>query len=323
MAATVLFCTDAFWDGYGEQIVAIDPTVEVVRLVDDDQVTGGDLERITTAFFSPDLFTGRGTAFFGACLRAPNLRWFQSSTAGTEEQVFSRLRANGVTVTSAVGAAAPSIAQSVLLYLLALSRELPRLARAQAQRKWDPITATDLDGLRLGIVGMGAIGGEVARLAAPFGVECIGLRRTPRGDEPCETWTHGRFRELLAWADAVAATAPLTDATRGLFGRGAFAAMRPGAWFVNVGRGEVVDEPALVAALQSGHLGGAGLDVFAVEPLPADSPLWALPNAIITPHSSGTTLRSDRRAVELFIENFSRHTRGDPLVNVTVDELSA
>ena len=114
----------------------------------------------------------------------------------------------------------------------------------------------------------------------------------------------------------------LTDATRGMFDHDAFAAMRPGAWFVNVGRGEVVDETALVAALQSGRLGGAGLDVFAVEPLPAESPLWTLPNVIVTPHSSGTTTRSDRRTVELFIDNFARHTRGDPLLNVTVDELT-
>ena len=322
MAATVLFCTDAFWDGHGEQIVAIDPTVEVVRLVGDSQVTGGDIERINTAFFSPDLFTGRSKAFFGVCLRAPNLRWFQSAFAGTDDKVFARLRGNGVTVTSAAGAAAPSIAQTVLLYLLALSRQLPRMARSQAQRKWDPVTSTDLDGLRLAIIGMGAIGGEVARLATPFGATCIGLRRSVRGDEPCETWTNDRFHELLGWADAVVSTAPLTDATRGMVDRNAFAAMRPGAWFVNVGRGDVVDEPALIAALQSGRLGGAGLDVFAVEPLPADSPLWTIPNVIITPHSSGDTLRADRRAIELFIANFARRTRNEPLVNVTTDELS-
>ena len=320
MAATVLFSTDAFWDEHGEQIVAIDPTVEVVRLVGDDQVTGGDIDRINIAFFSPDLFTGRAKAFFGVCLRAPNLRWFQSAFAGTDDKVFDRLRANGVTVTSAAGAAAPSIAQTVLLYLLALSRQLPRLARSQAQRKWDPVTSTDLDGLRVGIIGMGAIGGEVTRLSAPFGVACIGMRRAVRGDEPCETWTNDRFHELLEWSDAVVSTAPLTNATRGMFDREAFDAMRPGAWFVNVGRGDVVDEAALVAALQSGRLGGAGLDVFAVEPLPADSPLWTIPNVIITPHSSGGTLRADRRAIELFIANFAHHTRGEPLVNVTVAE---
>ena len=114
----------------------------------------------------------------------------------------------------------------------------------------------------------------------------------------------------------VVVTAPLTDATRGMFDAGAFAAMRPGAWFVNVGRGEVVDEAALVDALARGHVGGAGLDVFTTEPLPDDSPLWAMPNVIITPHSSGVTSRSYRRSIDLFVDNFGRHARGEPLRNV-------
>src|SRR5690606_32631440 len=132
--------------------------------------------------------------------------------------------------------------------------------------------SVDLHGMRLGIVGLGAIGSETARLAQAFGMHVIGLRRNPTGDEPCETWSPDRLVELLGWADAIAVTAPLTDATRGAFDAAAFAAMRPGAWFVNVGRGEIVVEPALVQALVDGHLGGAALDVFATEPLPADSP---------------------------------------------------
>jgi phosphoglycerate dehydrogenase-like enzyme len=144
----------------------------------------------------------------------------------------------------------------------------------------------------------------------------IGLRRRPRGDEPCPTWAADALPELLAWADVVVVTAPLTDATRGMFDADAFAAMRPGTWFVNVGRGEVVDEAALVDALARGHVGGAGLDVFATEPLPNDSPLWAMPNVIITPHSSGVTSRSYRRSIDLFVDNFGRHARGEPLRNV-------
>ena len=168
-----------------------------------------------------------------------------------------------MTLSNAVGAAAPSIAQTVMLYLLGLSRQLPRLMRRQSRRAWDPVMVRDLDGMRLGVVGMGAIGSEVARLAGAFDMRTIGLRRTVRGDEPCETWTADRLHELLGWADAVVLTTPLTDETRGMFGPDAFAAMRPGAWFVNVGRGEVVDETALVQALRSGHVAGAGLDVFA------------------------------------------------------------
>ena len=316
MAATVLYCSDAFWDEHGEQVVAIDPTVEVVRLVADEHITAGDVDRITVAHFSPDLWPNRTRAFMTVCLRAPNLRWMQLMNAGTDDPVFTRLQGNGVTLTNAVGAAAPSIAQTVMLYLLALGRELPRLLRSQTQRRWDPVTVTDLDGMRLAIVGMGAIGGHVARLAEPFGVRCIGMRRTPRGDEPCETWTADRLHELLGWADAVVVTAPLTDETRNMFDRAAFAAMRPGTWFVNVGRGDVVDEDALAAALRSGHLGGAGLDVFATEPLPHDSPLWTMPNVIVTPHSSGSSLLADRRINELFLDNFTRWTHGGELRNV-------
>jgi phosphoglycerate dehydrogenase-like enzyme len=204
-----------------------------------------------------------------------------------------------------------------MMYLLALSRDLPRLTRAQAAGRWEPGSAQDLDGVRLGIVGLGEIGTEVARLAMPFGMDVVGLRRTVRGDEICETWRNDRLRELLERSDAVVVAAPLNDDTRGLFDAETFALMRPGAWFVNVGRGEVVDEPALVSALATGRLGGAGLDVFATEPLAEDSPLWSMPNVIITPHTSGTTDRSRRRSVDQFVENFRRWTAGEPLRNVT------
>ena len=176
--------------------------------------------------------------------------------------------------------------------------------------------------MRLGVVGLGAIGSETARLAQAFGMQVIGLRRTPTGDEPCPTWTNDRLHELLGWADAVAVTAPLTAETRGMFDAAAFAAMRRGAWFVNVGRGEIVDEPALIQALLDEHLGGAGLDVFVTEPLPTDSPLWRFPNVIITPHSSGITDRTSRRSVDMFIENFRRFTAGEELGGVTRDELA-
>lgn len=320
MAATVLFCTDTFWDDRGDEIVAIDPTVEVVRLVGKEHVTPGDLERITVAYFSPDTWPERAATFMGTCVRADNLQWLQTFSAGTDSPIFASLRDRGVTVTNSAGASAKSIAQSVLLYLLALSRDLPRLSRSQTKHRWEPRPSTDLSSVRLGIVGLGGIGSEVARLAAAFEIETIGLRRTVSGDEICETWTDDRLDDLLGWADAIAVTAPLTDDTRNLFDRGAFARMRQGAWFVNVGRGEIVDEAALVDALASGHLGGAALDVFAVEPLPPDSPLWDLPNVIITPHSSGTTDTSHRRQVDMFVENFRRHAAGDPLENVTVDD---
>ncbi len=144
----------------------------------------------------------------------------------------------------------------------------------------------------------------------------IGLRRAARGDEPIEIWTDNRFDELLAWADAIVVCAPLTDQTRGMFDAAAFARMRPGSWFVNVGRGAICDEDALIEALRSGHLGGAGLDVFTTEPLPDDSPIWSLPNVVMTPHCSGDSDRSDQRAVDIMIESLRRRAAGQPLTNV-------
>lgn len=322
MGTTVLFCTDTFWDARGEDVVAIDPTVEVVRLVGDEHITPSDLARITVAFFSPDAWPDRASNFMGSCIRAERLQWLHTMSAGTDHPVFASLRSRGVTVTNSAGAAAPSIAQTVMTYLLALSRDLPRSLRDQAERRWHPGPSIDVHGMRLGIVGLGAIGTETARLAQAFGMQVVGLRRSPTGAEPCDTWTNDRFEELLGWADAIAVTAPLTDETRGLFDADAFAAMRRGAWFVNVGRGEIVDEAALVEALLDDHLGGVALDVFATEPLPSDSPLWRFPNVIITPHSSGSTDRTSRRSVDLFIDNLRRFTVGDPLTGVTQDELA-
>src|SRR5262245_15263674 len=221
---TVLFCTDTFWDDRGDQVVAADPTVEVVRLVGDEEIIDSDLERINTAFFSPDVWPNRVGPFARTCLKSPRLQWLHTFFAGTEHPVFQTFHDRSIAITNGAGAAAPSIAGTVMLYLLALSRELPRLSRAQDARRWDQRQFTDVAGLNLGIVGMGAIGSEVARLATAFEMEVVGLRRTVRGDEPYRTWSTDRLPELLAWADAIAVTAPLTDDTRGMFDAGAFAA---------------------------------------------------------------------------------------------------
>lgn len=313
---TVLFCSDEFWDAHGATLTDIDRTLEAVQLVGDDPVAEADLGRIDIAFFSGDLYPARSLAFLRTCTQVPNLRWLQSFSAGTDHPIFGAIGERGAVVTNSSGSSAPSIAQTVMLYLLALSRDLPRLTRAQAEHWWAPADSVDLHGLRLGIVGLGAIGSEVARLAQAFGMEAVGLRRTVRGDEICETWPNDRLHELLGRSDAVVVAAPLTDDTRNLIDADALAAMPAGSWFVNVGRGEIVVEDALVDALRSGHLAGAGLDVFATEPLPDDSPLWDLPDVIITPHSSGSTDRSRDRSVEQFVENFRRFTDGQPLVNV-------
>lgn len=311
----VLFCTDTFWQRRGAEVTDAAPGIEVVQLVGREHVPPEDLARITIAAFSGDAWPDRSANFMQACLQSDNLEWLHTFSAGVDHPVFQTFLARGVTVTTSSGSSASPIAQTVMMYLLALTRDLPRWLRDQAEHRWETRAFRELDGLTMGVVGMGPIGAEVARLGSAFGMRSIGMRRTVSGDEPCETWTLDRLHELAGEVDVFVLALPLTDDTRGLIDATVFDAMRPGTLFVNVGRGEVVDEPALVDALRSGHLGGAGLDVFAVEPLEPGHPLWDMPNVIITPHSSGVTTRSHERADDIFCENLARRTAGQPLRN--------
>ena len=279
-------------------------------------VGDADLARINLAVFTPDAWVGGlGAPFFGALLRAPNARWLHMFAAGTDNPVFAQLMRQGVRLTNSAGSSATPIAHTVIMHTIALCRDARTFAIAQHEHRWAERNAVDVEGRTMGIVGLGSIGSEVARLAQHFGIRVIGMRRTPRGDEPCETWPTSRLHELLPLVDDLVLTAPLTDETHEIIGARELALLRPGAHLVNIGRGQLIDEPALIAALQSGHLGGAALDVFVVEPLPADNPLWDLPNVIVTPHSAGGTPLADQRALAMFNENLGRYVRGDALVN--------
>jgi phosphoglycerate dehydrogenase-like enzyme len=221
----------------------------------------------------------------------------------------------GVRISTSSGAMARPIAHTVMLYLLALSRDLRGWIRDQEAARWNEREVEDLEGRCLGVVGLGPIGLEVARLGAAFGMRVIGLRRTPRGDEPCETWPLERLDEVLPRVDFLVLALPLSDDTHHLLDARRLALLRPSACLVNIGRGALVDETALVRALEKRELAGAGLDVFEVEPLPAESPLWRLPNVIVTPHSSGTSPGNRARAAAIFLENLARYESGQPLRN--------
>ena len=287
-------------------------------MVEPDGAVRGDAAAVDVAFFSGDVFPDRVRDFVLALRDAAGLRWLHTFSAGVDHPWFQALRARGVRLSTSSGAQAVPIAHTVMLYLLALSRDFGRWQDAQRRRAWEQRDLRDLQGLTLAVVGLGPIGLEVARLGAAFGMRVIGARRTPTGSEPCETWPLSRLDALLEVADAVVLALPLTDETRELIRADRIARMKRGAWLINVGRGALVDEPALVAALQSGALGGAGLDVFAVEPLPPESPLWSLPNVIVTPHNSGDTPSNLPRACEIFLDNLSRYRRGEPLRNEVV-----
>jgi phosphoglycerate dehydrogenase-like enzyme len=274
-----------------------------------------ELARVEVAHFSADLYPGRTRAFLEVATQAPNLRWFHTFSAGTDHPIFQSFVDRGVRLTTSAGSSATAIAHSVVMHLLAMCRNVRDYEADQRVHRWHPLDNLDVEGRLVGIIGMGSIGSEVARLVPHFGMRAIGTRRHPTGDEPCEIWSPQRLPELLAIVDDLVLCAPLNDETRHMIGEQQLALMRPGGHLVNVGRGELVDEPALVAALHDGHLGAACLDVFTTEPLPADSALWDMPNVTVTPHAAGETSLTRRRADEAFIDNLGRYARGEPLRN--------
>ena len=246
---------------------------------------------------------------------APGLRFVQCMYAGAGQQVrAARLtpeELGRVAFASSSGVHAVPLAEWSLFGILALTKGLPRLLRDKRERRWDHYPVNELPGKTVLVVGFGEIGREVARLAQAFGMRVLAVKRaaddTASGPD--------RLDDFVAEADAVVVTLPLTDETRGLIGRDTIARMRDGAILVNVGRGAVVDEEALVEALASGKLAGAALDVFAEEPLPAASRLWELDNVILSPHTAALSLRENERIVDLFAENLRRYLRGDELLS--------
>jgi phosphoglycerate dehydrogenase-like enzyme len=266
--------------------------------------------------------------------RAPELRWVHSATAGVERVLTPASRARHLTITNARGVFSRPIAEYVMLMMLAVSRRLPSLLELQQERTWQPLESRELRDVTVGIVGLGSIGRAVGALATAFGCRVIATRRRPEsgvgvqaadgaGDEPYlgslmldRVLPPEQLPELLAESDFVVLAAPLTEDTYGLISDQAIAALKPGAWVINVARGELVDERALGRALREGRLGGAVLDTFREEPLPPTSPLYDLPNVILTPHTSWSSTRVLDRSIELFCDNLRRYAAGEPLVNV-------
>jgi phosphoglycerate dehydrogenase-like enzyme len=259
--------------------------------------------------------------------RAPGLKWVQATSAGAGEQVqaaeLTRDELARVIVTTAAGVHAGPLAEFALLGLLAFAKGLPRLLDDQRAHRWGHYPVGELSGRTLLVVGLGQIGAEVARLASAFGMRVIGLNRSGSGSWPYVDRVAGidALEQWLPEADAIVISVPLSTGTSGLLDAGAIARIKPGATFVNVGRGGVVDEPALIEALRSERLAGAALDVFATEPLPADSPLWEMPNVLLAPHTAALSIDENERIVSLFVENLGRYLRGERLRNQVDPEL--
>lgn len=257
--------------------------------------------------------------------RARRLRWIHLTAAGVGAALFPALIESDVTLTNARGLHAPAMAEHAIGMMLAFARKLHLARDAQRERRWiqselltEPPPFRDLAGSTLALVGLGHVGRAVATSARALGLHVIAVRRHPgaSSDPAHEQWPPERLGEALARADWVVLAAPLTDATRALIGARELARMKPDAVLINLGRGALVDEPALVAALREGRPGGAGLDVTAEEPLPEASPLWSMPNVIVTPHVSGLAPRLWERAVDQFAGNLRAFLDGRPLENV-------
>ena len=249
---------------------------------------------------------------------ATRLRWMHAAGAGVERYELEQIAARGVMLTNSSGVSAPNMAEHVLGMMIALTRRFPQLLRAQTRREWRDETTHrevgELQGQTVLVAGIGDIGSAVAQRAAAFGMRVNGLRRRADASPPAgfaQVFAITDLHAALADADHVVVTLPNTPRSRGLFDAAAFAAMKPGAAIYNVGRGPVIDTAALIAALQSGHLAGAGLDVTDPEPLPADSPLWDMENVLITAHTSGATPRFWERQADLIADNIRRIQRGD------------
>ena len=279
------------------------------------------LQRAEVLFGIPG---GSPEGLLDAARRAPALNRVQARNAGAGEQLGGALRlAPGelqhLVVTTTSGVHAGPLAEWALFGLLAFAKDLPALLADQRERHWPSVqrSARELRDRTLLIVGLGEIGTETARLAQAFGMHVLAVKRDATGEAPHVDELHPAddLRALVGRADGIVVTLPLTDATRGLLDAGTLAAVKPGAVLVNVGRGAVVDEVALAERLQDGTLAGAALDVFAEEPLPADSSLWGLENVIVSPHNAALVEAEEGRVVDLFCDNLRRRLAGEPLRN--------
>ncbi len=253
--------------------------------------------------------------------RSPALCWVHSAAAGVERLLTPAGRARDLTITNARGVFSRPIAEYVVMMALAVNRRLPQLLELAAERTWQPLEGRELRDTTLGIIGFGSIGRAIADLVAPFGPRILATRRTagspPGGPLPPEVTVGGpdSFGDVIAASDFVVLALPLTPETEDLVDDRVLALMKPTAWLINVSRGRLIVERALLRALREGTIGGAVLDAFREEPLQPDSAFYGLPNVIVTPHTAWSSSRVLDRTVELFAENLRRYAAGEPLLN--------
>jgi phosphoglycerate dehydrogenase-like enzyme len=311
-----------------------------IELIQVDAQSGDDIAQALTPE-TEVLFTWRGDI---SITHAAGLRWVQTENAGVDHLVDSAIWRSDVTLTSANGAHIPHLPAFVMAHMLSWAYKLPLAREYQSQTLWGDgeyrasLTPRELHGQTLGIVGYGAVGRELARLARGFGMRVLATRRTeesslrysgysppgtgdPDGMLPERFFTLAQLDELLQQSDFLVLVVPLADGTRQLIGARELAQMRPGALLLNIGRGALIDQLALVDALERGVIAGAMVDVTDPEPLPSDHPLWRAPNLTLTPHVGGLSRHYSDNVVRVFAENLRRYAGGQPLLNIVQRDL--
>ena len=312
-----------------EKIERAAAPMRVANCADEEQAAGEIVDA--------DAFFGKMTPKILAPAR--KLRWVQSPTASLEHYLFPELIEHPLQLTNMRGLFPDNIADQTFGYMLCFARNLHRYIRQQERREWRPyggekkgqqfrsgpavttpvdLSHTTLADAALGVVGLGSIGAEIARRGVCFGMQVTAVDPLRRDAPPgvAEVWPPDRLNDLLEQSDYVVIAAPHTPQTAGLFRQPLFARMKPSAVLINIGRGAIVDLDDLTAALRAGEIAGAALDVFEIEPLPADHPLWGFENVILTPHVAGHSPRIAERHLSVILENAGRFARGEPLKNI-------
>ncbi len=312
-----IIVTDAVAARFGDDLRRVASGAAIVTL-NVDGSWGGDPTDAELAYISVDaLISGSIMTLVRELPRIDTMRWIHTFSIGVDHPAFRPIVDRGITLTNGAGTQSMPIAQYVLLMMLHHIKCMPAMERAQARREWNRVPADELTGKTVALLGLGGIGLEVARLAAALNMRVVGLRRRPDEVPNVERiFPPEAVGDLCAEADFLVICAPLTRATHGIIGAAELARMKPSAYLINVARGPLVDERALIAALRDGRIAGAALDVFEVEPLPPDHELWTLPNVVITPHCSPASPMHIVRGTELFLQNLERHVAGQPLLNI-------
>lgn len=326
---TGILLSKGFVAQYGAQLQAAAKsagvTPQIVHLPDDasQRLPAETLAKIEAAYLTRDIrFSDHYHSFGDAMKAASNLKWVHFTSTGIDQHPFlPALHERKVRLTTSAGTNGEPVGQTAVCGLLMLARGFPRWIAAQRERKWDPVRGAavprDLRGQTVIVVGLGTIGATVAKMCQALEMKVIGLRRSPKrdGDPVDEMHTLDKLPALLPKCDWLVLACPYTKETHQLVNAKTLALMPKHAHLVNVARGGCADEKALIAALQSKQIAGAYLDVFEKEPLPADSPLWDIPNVIVSPHNASASAGNDDRAAAIFTENLKLYAAGKPMTN--------